>query len=318
MRGRDGTRRVPRRLPVAGRAGAGQQRLHQRDGRLDAHPRARMRRGAARPAPRGAAGPARRSAGRSWSAGSTSAARCGCAGTTRTILSQFEGYERLEEFPWPDYLARYGDISRLDRILEAEGDSPNRYKLSKQADVLMLFYLLSADELAADPRAPRVPLRRRADPAQPSTTTAPHLARVDAVEGRALLGAGPPRPPAAWELLPARRSTVTSPTCRAARRGRASTSARWPAPSTCCSGRSPGWRPATMRCGWTRACPTTCTAWRFRLHYREHHGVEVTVTHDRLVVSGRPRGDTAYAPACSGRGLPHRRRRRGGGCPRRR
>ena len=25
--------------------------------------------------------------------------------------------------------------------------SPNRYKLSKQADVLMLFYLLSADEL---------------------------------------------------------------------------------------------------------------------------------------------------------------------------
>ena len=55
----DGTRRVPRRLPVAGRAGAGQQRLHQRDGRLGAHPRAGMRGGAARPAPRGAAGPAR-------------------------------------------------------------------------------------------------------------------------------------------------------------------------------------------------------------------------------------------------------------------
>jgi alpha,alpha-trehalase len=35
----------------------------------------------------------------------------------------------------------------LDRILESEGDTPNRYKLSKQADVLMLFYLLSADEL---------------------------------------------------------------------------------------------------------------------------------------------------------------------------
>ena len=42
---------------------------------------------------------------------------------------------------------RYGDISRLDRILEAEGDSTNRYKVSKQADVLMLFQLLSADEL---------------------------------------------------------------------------------------------------------------------------------------------------------------------------
>ncbi|SOD99871.1 glycoside hydrolase family 65 protein [Caenispirillum bisanense] len=57
------------------------------------------------------------------------------------ILSQFEGYERLKEFDWEGYRARYGDIHRLDRILEAEGDSANRYKLSKQADVLMLFYL---------------------------------------------------------------------------------------------------------------------------------------------------------------------------------
>lgn len=32
-------------------------------------------------------------------------------------------------------------------MLEAEGDSPNRYKLAKQADVLMLLFLLSRDEL---------------------------------------------------------------------------------------------------------------------------------------------------------------------------
>ncbi|AGA32775.1 Trehalose-6-phosphate phosphatase [Thioalkalivibrio nitratireducens DSM 14787] len=64
------------------------------------------------------------------------------------IISQFEGYEDLEEFDWDGYRERYGDIQRLDRILEAEGDSPNRYKLSKQADVLMLFYLFSAEELA--------------------------------------------------------------------------------------------------------------------------------------------------------------------------
>ncbi|MFO7997160.1 MAG: glycosyl hydrolase family 65 protein, partial [Dehalococcoidia bacterium] len=63
------------------------------------------------------------------------------------IISQFEGYDRLEEFDWEGYRKKYGDIQRLDRILEAEGDTPNRYKLSKQADVLMLFYLLSADEL---------------------------------------------------------------------------------------------------------------------------------------------------------------------------
>ncbi|QJQ95243.1 MULTISPECIES: glycoside hydrolase family 65 protein [Halomonadaceae] len=64
------------------------------------------------------------------------------------IPSQFEGYERLEEFDWEGYKTRYGDIHRLDRLLEAEGDSVNRYKASKQADVLMLFYLFSADELA--------------------------------------------------------------------------------------------------------------------------------------------------------------------------
>ncbi len=63
------------------------------------------------------------------------------------IISQFEGYGELEEFDWAAYEKKYGDIQRLDRILEAEGDTPNRYKMSKQADVLMLFYLFSADEL---------------------------------------------------------------------------------------------------------------------------------------------------------------------------
>jgi alpha,alpha-trehalase len=63
------------------------------------------------------------------------------------VISQFEGYERLKEFDWQGYRVKYGDIQRLDRILEAENDSPNRYKLSKQADVLMLFYLFSTPEL---------------------------------------------------------------------------------------------------------------------------------------------------------------------------
>jgi alpha,alpha-trehalase len=63
------------------------------------------------------------------------------------IISQFEGYDQLEEFDWDGYRKKYGNIERLDRILEAEGDSPNRYKLSKQADVLMLFYLFPIIEL---------------------------------------------------------------------------------------------------------------------------------------------------------------------------
>jgi alpha,alpha-trehalase len=63
------------------------------------------------------------------------------------VISQFEGYELLAEFDWDGYRTRYGDIHRLDRLLEAEGDDVNRYQVSKQADVLMLFYLLSYEEL---------------------------------------------------------------------------------------------------------------------------------------------------------------------------
>jgi alpha,alpha-trehalase len=65
------------------------------------------------------------------------------------ILSQFEGYEALKEFDWEGYRKRYGHLYRLDFILEAEGDSTIHYKLSKQPDVLMLFYLFSFRELQA-------------------------------------------------------------------------------------------------------------------------------------------------------------------------
>ncbi len=65
------------------------------------------------------------------------------------IISQFEGYERLEELDWRRYRAEHGEYLRLDRILNAEGDTPNRYKASKQADALMLFYLFSTEELQA-------------------------------------------------------------------------------------------------------------------------------------------------------------------------
>ncbi|MGK4585757.1 glycoside hydrolase family 65 protein [Kitasatospora sp. HPMI-4] len=63
------------------------------------------------------------------------------------VLSQFDGYERLAELDWTAYRRRYPDLRRLDRILEAEGDTVNRYKASKQADVLMLWYLFSAREV---------------------------------------------------------------------------------------------------------------------------------------------------------------------------
>ncbi len=65
------------------------------------------------------------------------------------VISQFKGYAELAELDWNGHRERYGNIQRLDRILEAENDSVNNYKASKQADALMLFYLFSSDELLA-------------------------------------------------------------------------------------------------------------------------------------------------------------------------
>jgi trehalose/maltose hydrolase-like predicted phosphorylase len=63
------------------------------------------------------------------------------------VISQFEGYEALEELDWDAYRKQYGNIQRLDRILRATGEDPDRYKLAKQADALLLFFLFREDEL---------------------------------------------------------------------------------------------------------------------------------------------------------------------------
>ncbi len=65
------------------------------------------------------------------------------------VISQFDGYGELAELDWAAYRRRYGDIRRMDRILESEGDDVNRYQVSKQADVLMLGHLFEPAELHA-------------------------------------------------------------------------------------------------------------------------------------------------------------------------
>lgn len=65
------------------------------------------------------------------------------------IISQFDGYGELQELDWSHYRRSYRNIERLDLILEAEGDSTNHYRLAKQADVLMLLYVLGEDQLLA-------------------------------------------------------------------------------------------------------------------------------------------------------------------------
>ena len=63
------------------------------------------------------------------------------------IIAQFEGYFKLKDLDWDYYRNKYKDIHRLDRILKAEGKSPDDYKLSKQADLLMLYYNLDKEEV---------------------------------------------------------------------------------------------------------------------------------------------------------------------------
>ena len=63
------------------------------------------------------------------------------------VIEQFEGYRELADLDWDGYRGRYGNLQQLGHILDAEGDTTNRYQVSKQADVLMLLYLFTADEL---------------------------------------------------------------------------------------------------------------------------------------------------------------------------
>ena len=171
------------------------------------------------------------------------------------IISQFEGYEELEELDWEGYRARYGNIQRLDRILEAEGDSPNRYKASKQADVLMLFYLLSADEL-------RKLFDRLGYPFEYDTIPKNieyYLARTshgstlsEVVHAWVLVRSDRER---AWKLFSEALESDLLDTPGRDHRRRACTSARWPGPWTWSSAPTRGSRRGTKCSGSTRASP---------------------------------------------------------------
>lgn len=63
------------------------------------------------------------------------------------VIAQYDGYFNLKELDWDYYKKKYGNIYRLDRILKAEGKSADEYKVAKQADTLMLFYILDENEV---------------------------------------------------------------------------------------------------------------------------------------------------------------------------
>jgi trehalose/maltose hydrolase-like predicted phosphorylase len=203
------------------------------------------------------------------------------------VLAQFDGYEQLEEFQWVQYAERYGDIARLDRILEAEGDSTNRYKVSKQADVLMLFYLLSADELyelldrlgypwdrALIPRTIDYYLRRTSHGSTLSRLVHSWvLARSDRRQ--------------AWHyFLKALDADV-----RDLQGGTTAEGIHLGAMAGTVDLLQRGFTGLETRAEalWIDPClPEELTELRFRLRYRDNYGVHLTVRHDHLVVSGQP------------------------------
>ena len=63
------------------------------------------------------------------------------------VISQFAGYFDLKELDWDDYRQKYGNIYRMDRILNAEGKSADDYKVAKQADTLMIFYNFAKNQV---------------------------------------------------------------------------------------------------------------------------------------------------------------------------
>jgi trehalose/maltose hydrolase-like predicted phosphorylase len=63
------------------------------------------------------------------------------------IIAQFEGYFDLKDLDWDFYKEKYGNIYRMDRILNAEGESADTYKVAKQADSLMIFYNFSKSQV---------------------------------------------------------------------------------------------------------------------------------------------------------------------------
>lgn len=63
------------------------------------------------------------------------------------IIAQYEGYLNLNELDWDHYRQKYDNIHRMDRILKAEGKSPDDYKVAKQADTLMTYYNLDSSEV---------------------------------------------------------------------------------------------------------------------------------------------------------------------------
>jgi trehalose/maltose hydrolase-like predicted phosphorylase/beta-phosphoglucomutase-like phosphatase (HAD superfamily) len=204
------------------------------------------------------------------------------------VLTQFEGYEQLQEFDWEGYREKYGNIQRLDRVLEAEGDSTDRYKLAKQADVLMLLFLLSRDEL----RQLLAGLGYQVTTEQLARTVAYYLERTS--HGSTLSGVVSAwvlaryEPEQAWQfLMQALESDVADVQGGTTAEGihLGAMAGTVDIVLRCLTGMRP--RGPVLR--FDPALPPQVKQLRFSVHYRGHR-IDVDLAEDRLRLSSRPGG----------------------------
>jgi trehalose/maltose hydrolase-like predicted phosphorylase len=201
------------------------------------------------------------------------------------VLSQFRDYDRLEEFDWAGYTERYGDVSRLDRILEAEGDNTNRYKVSKQADVLMVFQLLSADELYAVLDRLGYPHDRQTIPRSVGyyLDRTCHGSTLSKLVHSWVLARSNRRK--AWDYwLEALESDVAD--VQGGTTGEGIHLGAMAGTVDLLLRAFTGLETRSDALGLDPCLPDALAAMRFRLRYRDHPEVEVTITHDRLTVGG--------------------------------
>eukprot|EP01062_Namystynia_karyoxenos_P000872 TRINITY_DN1030_c0_g1_i1.p1 TRINITY_DN1030_c0_g1~~TRINITY_DN1030_c0_g1_i1.p1 ORF type:complete len:1469 (+),score=552.86 TRINITY_DN1030_c0_g1_i1:103-4407(+) len=98
------------------------------------------------------------------------------------LIEEFKGWNDLQDLDWKGYAQKYDNLQRLDRILKAEGKTPDSFKVVKQPDTLMLFYFLTLDEVGGIlrqlgyPCDPLQVLRRNFDYYVPLTTAGSALA----------------------------------------------------------------------------------------------------------------------------------------------
>ena len=215
------------------------------------------------------------------------------------VISQFEGYEDLEELDWDAYRARYGNIQRLDRILRAEGDAPDRYRLTKQADAVMLLFLFPDDELTEvlDPTRATGPVPTWCGAPSSTTTAAPRTAR------RSASSPTPGCSPRSTSRAPGggswSRWRATSATSRAGPPRRGSTSGSWPGRSTWWPDATPGARIEDGAVHLAPRLPRGLEAVAFPL---QCHGtpVEVEVRHDRVTLSVVGEAESGSVRVCVG------------------